>query len=574
MAKRILQWFRAEFFRIVLPGILTLVMLWCFWSVAYSTSISRIASLQTIESYAFAVQEQLLRNFADQGSFSQSIHTGYDNNWTWSGHRALTLPVVGWVYGLNPSPSWLSSILILSVMLGAFPAGALGYRYSQSSAGFIWGVFVYLISPAVMALSLQDYQDLVFAVPALVFAIWALGSRWWWMVIPATIIGIAPREECIPLAFLAAVLVVPAKKERPLDNPELDEEWLLWREKVLLWLQGWNYRRWLFNIVVMLGILGTYLWWVERHYPISSGHDMPLENALSTLVQGPVYLEGWLYRYRFYLLLWVPFGGLALFAPLLSAVAILLTLFHMSVPGGHGVDRFWGGHCHHMAPAAAFSVSAVVVGGARLGRWLTPITQEWSHMSISEILRKVSLTLLFPTAFLWAFWWWGQWSDYYNVVVGWWPQKPEWVHPAWTLVAKLPEGAVPVVSKHTALVASHFPRSYTFDESLYPKEPFRGLAAATHLIIDQNRTDMVDVAMRMAGAKVVATQDSFLLITWGNRSVDLGVGTRPKIEKVRPYIGPFMKAGDIPGVPPFEPAIPIKLDRSVPIVEMRFWRRW
>ena len=39
----------------------------------------------------------------------------------------------------------------------------------------------------------------------------------------------------------------------------------------------------------------------------------------------------------------------------------------MSVPDGHGVDRSWSGHCHHMAPAIAFSVSSILIGGSRLG---------------------------------------------------------------------------------------------------------------------------------------------------------------------------------------------------------------
>ena len=84
-----------------------------FWGTAVSTAWARLAALQTIEPYAFAVHEQLLYNFSQSGRFFQTIHIGYDDNWTWSGHRALTLPMTGWIYRWSPDPLWLTQIQIV-----------------------------------------------------------------------------------------------------------------------------------------------------------------------------------------------------------------------------------------------------------------------------------------------------------------------------------------------------------------------------------------------------------------------------------------------------------------------------
>ena len=73
------------------------------WTSAVFNTWARINAIQTVEPYAFAVYEQLMRNFDATGQFSQTIHSGYDDAWTWSGHRALTLPALAKVYGLHPS---------------------------------------------------------------------------------------------------------------------------------------------------------------------------------------------------------------------------------------------------------------------------------------------------------------------------------------------------------------------------------------------------------------------------------------------------------------------------------------
>ena len=82
-----------------------------------------------------AVHEQLLR--CETGSWFQSVHRGYDDAWTWSGHRALTLPLSGWLYGWKPSALWLSQILTWCDF--GIPAGFMGQTARSISLG-IFGV--------------------------------------------------------------------------------------------------------------------------------------------------------------------------------------------------------------------------------------------------------------------------------------------------------------------------------------------------------------------------------------------------------------------------------------------------
>lgn len=291
-----------------------------------------------------------MRNFDATGSFYQTIHSGYDDKWTWSGHRALTLPLMAKIYGLNPTALWLSIIQISFVSLGAFAAGALGKNAMRSPWGWVWGVTMYCATPAAIALALQDYQDLVFALPGFVFAIWCFSKGRWWLTVLGVIVGMSPREECLLMVIGLSVICVPFRGPRP------------------------KWRAWIFNMVIACSVIGYYAWWAETSYPIAtSGHDMPLQNAVQSLGSGRIHLEGWLYINRFYLFLWVPMGVFAIFCPGLALAGVALCVLHMTVPNGHGVDRSWAGHSHHMAPAAAMAVTAMTIGGARVFRWLRQV---------------------------------------------------------------------------------------------------------------------------------------------------------------------------------------------------------
>ena len=68
------------FWKQYLPFILAAILMWIFWTTAVSTTWARINAIQTVEPYAFAVHEQLMRNFDSTGFFSQTIHAGYDDD--------------------------------------------------------------------------------------------------------------------------------------------------------------------------------------------------------------------------------------------------------------------------------------------------------------------------------------------------------------------------------------------------------------------------------------------------------------------------------------------------------------
>ena len=202
------------------------LLMWLFWTCAVSTTWARINAIQTVEPYAFAVHEQLMRNFDAKGQFSQTIHSGYDDAWTWSGHRALTLPILAKVYGLQPSALWLSKIMIFCMLTGAIPTGLLCRKTWKSEWGFCLGVLIYLISPATIALSLQDYQDLCLALPCLAFAMWAFSTGHFFGAICGAVVGVAAREECVPITIAIAFLMWPYKRKKFSQVPSIS--WPRW----------------------------------------------------------------------------------------------------------------------------------------------------------------------------------------------------------------------------------------------------------------------------------------------------------------------------------------------------------
>ena len=529
----------------IFPYLLSFVLMWLFWTTAVSTSWARISALQTIEPYAFAAHEQLLVNFSETGSFFQTIHRGYDDAWTWSGHRALTLPIVGYLYAYFPSPLGLSTIMISWFVLGAIAAGFVGKNHLSSHWGYFWGSAVYLLAPASMALALQDYQDLCLALPCLVIA-WCLFERGHWSLsILGTLFAIAPREETIPMAIFCALMAIPWKKNRH-------------KQRI------WRWKMHLLSIFSSIGLAAFYIWYAQKYYPLNAGgHDMPLQNAVGSFGHERIFLEGWVYHTRFYALVFVPLGIFAYFAPLVGLPALALCLLHMSVPDGHGVDRSWSGHCHHMAPALAFSILATIIGGSRLFKLF-----RFSRLGAWKELLPVGLML---GAVSWSAWWWSEWSGYYNLIVTFEVKEPDFVHPVWKLKEQLPEEAIVVVNKNTALSVSDQRRSYTLDESLYGKERRKGLGAATHAIVDARRSDILKNLKLMDGFAIMATEEPFILVSWKKGALDRMAVQKNQFKPTNPYVGDYRKASDIPGVPPRESKIPALMG-SFPVINLRDWR--
>jgi len=502
--------------------LLLLLAVMAFWGTATSTAWARIAALETIEPYGFAVHEQLLFNFSQNGSFFQTIHMGYDNAWTWSGHRGATLPINGLVYGLKPSAIWLSQLQIAEVLLGVIPAAILGRRALQSPWGLAVGGLIYLGAPPTIALALQDYQDLVLAAPALLLAMTTFSSRHLSVALLGAIVACLPREECIALMVVCAVLAPPPPNRM---------------------------RR--FNIALACGVAISYVCILTVFFPITaSSHDMPLQNAVLGLFQWPprIFLDGWPYLTRFYALLWAPIGFLALAAPLWAAPGAALVLLHMTVPWGHGVDRDWGAHVHHMGPILPFFVAATIMGLGRVQSRIRQFKNRRFPAWVSPLLTGFMGTGLAVYAIQWD----RDWAEHYRLIPSFQTTAPSYVHPAWTLMESLEHDDIPIVSKKLALVASARTESYTWDDSLLEKAPSKGLSAGTHLIVDQRNTAVVNWGMQMAGAAVITTEGPMVLISWDKGAQDKNIPSKAPsaLQDLRPWPGQPPHREAIPGVPP------------------------
>ena len=239
---------------------------------------------------------------------------GYDADWSWSGHRAITLVINGYLYGLAPDSFGLARLQGFWMLLGCIPAALIGRRVMGSRWGISVGGFVYLAAPPVMALALQDYQDLVFT-PALVCFLGHGARHPLWALVGA-VIAVMPREECVPMALVVSLIAIPWS-----ESPE----WTKWK--------GWvQWKRWAWNVAITATVAGVYSWWSATYYPISDGHDMPLENAIAGLNGERLFLDGWPYWDRFYVWVFVPLGLFALLSPLALMASLGLIVLHMTVP--------------------------------------------------------------------------------------------------------------------------------------------------------------------------------------------------------------------------------------------------
>jgi hypothetical protein len=462
-----------------------------FVGIGLSTDWARLAVLRTVEPYGMAVHEQLLYNFSHGHGFTQTIHRGYAEGWMWSGHRSVTFPLAGLMYGLLPTPFWLMTLTVVGVALGALPAAGLGKWALGHPAGLPAGALLYLGCPAVMAMALQDYQDLVFALPLSLLLLWVLRARRHaaWVALSA-LAACLPREECIPLVVAAAATTWDPAWERP-----------------------WH--RWGRNLAVAGGVAALYSAVLALGFPVdNSGYDMPMSTALGGLFDpGQIHrLFGLPWFWDFYALCWAPVGALGLLAPLTSLPGLALMLLHMSVPWGLGVDRAWGRHVHHLAPALPFLMAAAVLGLGRVWRWLHHARLGGAARALRWALAGTLLALGLGLDLAWA--------RGFNLVLSPWPHWPTTWHPAWGLLQPLPPDAVPIVPVEASIAVSARPRSYTFGESLPDKASTQGLGAGTHLLVHRDDAAVLAWGQAMPGARVQAEADPWLLLTWDAGAAD------------------------------------------------------
>ncbi|HJN72784.1 MAG TPA: DUF2079 domain-containing protein [Myxococcota bacterium] len=501
------------------------VLAWLWWCTASSTISARIAAMQTVEPYGLAVFEQLIFNFRFGDGFSQTIHSGYSDAWTWGGHRAPVLVPVAWLYGVAPSAQTLSHIQILAVLAGVIPAALIGRRHLGSDWGLMLAA-LYLASPPVLELALQDYQDLVFALPGVVLAWWAFGHERWWLAPIGALACILPREETLVLAPVIALVALPLcaaptlrGRLRPLGR--------------------------LLRVAIALVMVGAYVVLSTELVP-QDEYAMPLQGVSHDFIsaRGVIKLEG-AGSTNFYLSCLGPLPALTLFAPIPLLGSIGTLLVHATIPSGHGIDRHWSSHAHHVAPAVAFAAVASVVGAARILRLLA-----WSRLGVAA---RVLPILAAAVGAAWCGHQMKAWAVERNWVTGWTPVEPSWTHPAWALAEQVPPDAVLVVPVEWCLAASGRSRSYTIGESLAHKGDERGLGAASHILIHDEATEVIARVEAMSGAELLAHDSGIQLWTWAPGALDpdpptgrLDRAQVPRAEQLHPRGTPGIAPNPVP----------------------------
>ena len=528
-------------------------LLW--WSTTASTSVARIAAMQMVEPYAFAVYHQIVHNLAFAGEFYQTVHQGYDDTWTWSGHRAPALFPVAALYRLDPTAYGLARVQILLVLLGAIPAGLLGERAAGHIGGRVAGAALYLFSPPMVALALQDYQDMVLALPCLVFFAWTLQAERPWLVPLGVIAGLLPREETVPVVVVLAVLAVP---------------WRWPEAKASGGRVRW--KGWLLNVVLTGLIVGAYVAWVEAAYPSDeTNYKTPLMSVLTQVggQHGVLHLDGWPHWGGFYAWMLVPLAALGALAPHYLLPAAGLVFFHLTLPQGHAIDRAWSGHSHHLAPAVALLTVAAAEGAGRLLRLAAHPRLGRARVTVATVATLSVLALVGARFDAHA-------TDQ-NHRVTLLPKNPAWVHPAWGLVEMIPADGVPAVPRDLSPTVSNRRVAYTYDGSLDSKARDEGLVAATHMVVDSRQSEGAIVwwVKGMPGAKQVAVSGPYMLWTW-----DADAEEDPRWEDMRdrrmrkeqPFIGPYRRRHEIPGVARFESPDAAR-GQPIPAIPLPRWLR-
>lgn len=472
---------------------------WAWYCSLQGTAWARIAQLRCVENYALAVYNQLIWNYAHRGVWEQTVHYGYVDHWMWSGHRSLMIWAAAWIYPISPEPLTLARLQIALVALGAVPAWGLGRLVLsppdlraagflsarlQGVAGGLIGLALYLGYPPLLAVALNDYQDLIPGVPFAIAAIWACRANNLPGFLLAGFACCAAREEWVALMPLIG-LATP--------GPWRDGGW-----KDRLRQVGWG--------AGLSAAMAALLLWLGRDF---TGHDNPMTSHVGGLIRGlaeglPPFTRTWADFEAFYSKFFLPMQSLALLAPL-TLLPILGTLvFHLSAPPHGGVDVQWLGHIHHMAPTCAFAAAAAIEGAGRL---LSALSARLPAPARAPALLLAAAIALAVAAGACA-----PWLRYLQITPSLSPARPDVPEaPEWALIAQIPPDATVAADVHTSLIISSRPTSFTYDESLEDKRPGAGLSAVQYLLVKKADTGWNRKARAVPGyARVGETEDYVL----------------------------------------------------------------
>lgn len=479
------------------PWCLPLATAWVLFCTLRAAAWERIQSLGVVESYGFAVYEQLIRNRAFEGVFSQTIHRGYIDHWMWSGHRSVALYVTPWFYRIWPEPLTLSSLQIGLVAAGCFPAFGMGRTLLGGTLGGAVGLVLYACFPPFWVLALSDYQDIVLGIPFALSAVWALRARSPWLFALAGFLCACTREEwaaTLPVLGLAAA-------------------------------GGWRQRLRYTSIGLATALLFTALVvWLGRD---AVGYQTPVQTHAGALFGHlPPIQRGWPDYHRFYVHFLVPTTGLAVLSPVVALPGAGALLVHLTTPNGSGIDADWRGHIHHMAPVATFFVAASIDGLSHLGAVAFPAgtrTRWQAYLDGRGAVPRWALLLVLATVV-------GVYAVHTRSWVRMLALSPtanpnleasRRLRPEWAIVAGVPENAVIATDPDGALFVAGFRRSYTYGESLAEKSRL-GLRELDYLLVRRRDTTVLGEAVQLGGTVLAETTQYQLLVM--PRAERLGVG--------------------------------------------------
>jgi len=458
-----------------LHWLIPVVAAW-FWFCALSVrSQAQVEGLENVENYALAVFSQLFHNWSEQTTWAQTIHFGYVDSWMWSGHRVGLLPIVGWLYGLDPVPEWLCRMQVFAVALGAIPAYGLGRIVIGRVWGGITGMVLYLGYPPLVAITLQDYQDLVIGIPLLMLAVWQSRRKSSIGFLITALLAVMAREELIPMVVLIGLAVPGSFRQR-----------LAWAGRGAIVAVGYS---------IVLWILGQNF----------SGYDNPMMSHTGDLfIQWPPQFSRTAEQFRnFYLPFLQPLHFLALLNPLALLPGLGGLFFHLTAPEHGGVDAQWRGHIHHMGPVALFiivatidGVGAIVRASVRAGRWR-------ARLLIVAALTGLAITVALARP----------WMSFLRISPQLWPTSEEVVRAAeWDLASQIPPDAVVATDTWASLTIVNRRFAYTYDESLRDKLPGAGLEALDWIMVRRTDIGWLRAAQRAPDAEIVDESPDYVLI--------------------------------------------------------------
>lgn len=458
---------------------------WGWWCTLQATAWDRIRSFSCVENYALAVYNQLVWNYSSRGIWEQTIHHGYVDHWMWSGHRSLWLWAVAAIYPMDPEPLLLCRVQIALVALGAIPAYGLarhvfgGRDLSPSNtlqgiAGGIFGIALYLGYPPLLAIALNDYQDLILGIPFALAAIWA------------------SRAGSLPGFLLAAFACCAAREEWALVMPLIGLSYpgpLRDRAKQI----GWG--------VGLSAFYGLLISWLGRDF---AGHDNPMSSQLGGMLREglpPITRTASDFK-NFYAQFLLPLQFFGLFAPLTLLPLSATLLIHIFAPASGGVDAQWLGHIHHMSPTGTFAVAAAIEGVG----WLFSRIQNarWRpRVAVGIALMAVIITMGACQP----------WIRYLKLNPQFTPalRSSPADAPELALLAQVPENASIAVDVHTSLMPSSRARAFTYDDSLEDKRPKKGLSVVEYMLVKKADTEWLGRAQQVSGAEQIGETQNYAL---------------------------------------------------------------